>query len=1121
MTRKICQRFVVVLLALLQTLSWAQIPEDTARIHYQRPDGVYENWELHVWEDTTESVTWADGLKIAGFDDYGAYWDVGLKENAQRVGFIVHKGDEKDPGPDMFLVLGQHGNEIWLKSGSDQIFSSRPLEAPAENQARVHYFRPDGDYAGFELHVWEDADEQVTWTKGLEIAGITDYGVYWEIRLKDDAERVGFIVHRGDDKDPGPDMFLVLQEHGNEIWLLSGSATIYSEQPDIRTVASGDLRKSQAHWLAPDLIAWDVGTVLPGTDFYLHASASAGLELTESSVSGGVTVQLTLDEAGLNEELQSRHPHLAHTSVLRLAGADAERAAELLQGQLAVSMVVLNETLLDATGLQIPGVLDALYADAARKEPLGLSWQDDRPHFAVWAPTAQAVRFHLFETPGSAATMMLDMDYSPETGIWTVSGKPDWYGQYYLYEVTVYAPSTARIETNLVTDPYSLSLSMNSSHSHIVNLDDANLKPAGWGSLRKTGIAEPEDITIYELHMRDFSVADERVPDDLKGTYKAFGLSDSYGVRHLRALAEAGLTHLHLLPTFDIATINEDKSTWQDPGDLDQFPPDSSEQQAAINAIRDEDAFNWGYDPFHFNVPEGSYATNPEGAGRILEFREMVVALADMGLHLVIDVVYNHSNASGQSDKSVFDRIVPGYYHRLNKDGFVETSTCCQNIASEHAMMEQFMIDSVLLWAKHYKVDAFRFDLMGHHMRSNMLAVREALDTLTLGQDGVNGQNIFIYGEGWNFGEVANNARGINATQFNMAGTGIGTFNDRLRDAVRGGGPFDNGLELLSRQGFITGLGVLPNNVLRIAPAGLTADAAHNADLVRIGLAGNLEKYCFESAADELRCGFELDYNGSPAGYTKDPQENIVYVSKHDNQTLWDIMKYKLPANLTTAERARLQVVALSTVALAQGVPFFHAGSDLLRSKSLDRNSYNSGDWFNRLDFSYQHNNWGVGLPMAEDNRSNWQHMRPLLANPDLGVSPEDIVATATAFQTLLQIRYSSPLFRLRTAEDIGARLSFHNTGSEQLPGLIIMRLRDDVTGLPALDPEFHEIVVVFNVSNRRQTVHLNEFEGSNLRLHALLREGHDPLVKTATFYQFNSSFSVPAFTTAVFVSPR
>ena len=422
-------------------------------------------------------------------------------------------------------------------------------------------------------------------------------------------------------------------------------------------------------------------------------------------------------------------------------------------------------------------------------------------------------------------TTSVPMTRDAATGVWSVTGTPAWYGQEYAYEVTVYAPSTGQVETNLVTDPYSVALTTNSSRSVIVDLADAALAPAGWSGVTKPPLRAPEDIALYELHIRDFSANDTTVPAAQRGTYLAFTQAASNGMRHLRALAGAGLTHVHLLPAFDIATIDEIRANHQQPAcNLASFPPASTEQQACVMAVADTDGFNWGYDPWHYTVPEGSYATDPNGAPRTLEFRQMVKALNEAGLRVVMDVVYNHTNASGQAAKSVLDRVVPGYYHRLNADGAVETSTCCQNTATEHAMMEKLMVDSVVTWAKQYKVDGFRFDLMGHHSKANMLAVRHALDELTPTRDGVDGSKIYLYGEGWNFGEVANDARFEQATQANMAGTGIGTFNDRLRDAVRGGGPFDGDPGI---QGFGSGLSYDPNgNPINGTPARAAGEAA-------------------------------------------------------------------------------------------------------------------------------------------------------------------------------------------------------------------------------------------------------------------------------------------------------
>ncbi len=1097
------------------------LADDVARIHYQRTDDAYEGWTLHVWEDTTEEVTWTSGLAITGFDGYGAYWDVGLAEGAARVGFIVHRGDLKDPGPDQFLVLGQQGREVWLVSGSEVIHTAPPLGAPAPHTARLHYLRPDGLYDGWTLHVWEDALESVEWTAGLLPTGFTDDGAYWDVALRDGAERLGFIVHRGDEKDPGPDQFLDLSGEdlataGAEAWLVSGSAMVFSDRPDLRQAGGGDLRARRAHWVSADLIVWDVGVPLPDTRYRLHHAETGGLVLEDGALVGGAAVGLAVDPDGVPADVLARFPHLAGQTALRLHPDARAWVRTLLRGQVAVSMEDAAGAVVDATGLQVAGVLDDLFATDA---PLGVHWQGAVPTLSVWAPTARVVRLVLFEGD-EPRTLPMSRDHV--TGVWSITGDPSWRDRDYLYEVEVYAPSTDRIETNRVTDPYSVSLRRNSARSQVVDLDDPALAPPGWTSLVKPPLADPVDAVVYELHVRDFSVADESVPQALRGTYGAFALADTTGTTHLRALAEAGLTHVHLLPTFDLATIDEDRSTWLEPDLPDTaLPSGAAGHQAAVEAVRDRDGFNWGYDPWHYLVPEGSYASDPDGPARIREFRELVLALDALGLRVVVDVVFNHTNAAGQASRSVLDRVVPGYYHRLDEAGNVTTSTCCPNTATEHAMMERLMLDAVALWARAYKVDGFRFDLMGHHMASNMANVRATLDALTPERDGVHGDALLLYGEGWDFGEVAANARGVNATQTNLAGSGIGTFNDRLRDAVRGGGPFDGGAALVRTQGFATGLGTMPNAVTaRLDPIAQAAAARSNADLVRVGLAGNLAAVTFQGADGELVRGAEVLYNGGPGGYGRVPQDHVVYVSKHDNQTLWDIAQYKLPEDLPTEARVRAQLVALSTVLYAQGVPFLHAGSDLLRSKSFDRNSYDAGDWFNAIDWTGRTTGFGRGLPLAADNRDSWNLMRDRLENPLLQPSPADVAFTAAAVRDMLRLRQASPLFRLRTADDIAVRLGFHHTGPGATPGVIVLELRDDLPDLADLDPGTDRLLVVINASADRVNLDV-PMAARPWVLHPLLAEGADAAtLRGAAVYAASGRATVPALTTVVFWAP-
>ena len=872
----------------------------------------------------------------------------------------------------------------------------------------------------------------------------------------------------------------------------------------------GNLDKYQAYWVDADTILWRIAEA-PQNTYYLHYNHDGPLVLSVGGITNGERIPLHSGRAA--QATLDKFPHLARLTALQLSADDVALAPDALKGHVAVSAWDEDGRLLDATSLQIPGALDALFFYDG---PLGVTYADDTPTLRVWAPTAQNVRFHLFDDATSAARAILDMDVDPATGVWSITGEPTWDKLYYLYEVTVFAPATNRVEVNLVTDPYAFSLSLNSTRSQIVNLDvDPALQPAGWDTLAKPPLAAPEDIVIYELHIRDFSINDPSVPEEYQGTYKAFTLDDTYGMQHLKRLAEAGLTHIHLLPTFDIATINEDKSTWSGPTfeELAQFPPDSPEQQAALEPYRDRNGFNWGYDPLHYTVPEGSYSTDPQGVTRIIEFREMVQSLNQTGLRVVMDVVYNHTNASGQSTKSVLDRVVPGYYHRLNAEGQVERSTCCDNTATEHLMMRKLMVDSIVTWATAYKVDGFRFDLMGHHMLDDMLAVREALDTLTLEADGVDGRSIYVYGEGWDFGEVGGGARGVNATQLNIGGTGIGAFNDRLRDAARGGGPFSG----LQEQGFVTGLYDAPNATDTRSEEQQRDRLIEYMYWIRVGLAGSLAEYEMINAIGRPARGRNIFYNTAPAGYTLDPQEAINYVSAHDNETLFDAIQLKAPADLPMAERVRMQNMGLSLVMLAQGVPFYHAGSEMLRSKSMDRNSYNSGDWFNRMDFTYQDNTWGAGLPPAGENERHWPAMQPLLADPDLKPAHGHILDALAHFEELLEIRQSSRLFRLETAEDVQARLQFLNVGPEQLPGLIVMSL-SDAPG-PDLDPDYDLIVVLFNATQDMQDFSVGSFRDLPLALHPRQAASNDAVVREAAFDAASGTFSVPGRTTAVFVS--
>ncbi len=811
----------------------------------------------------------------------------------------------------------------------------------------------------------------------------------------------------------------------------------------------------------------------------------------------------------LRPEVARRFAHVEAGATLALADADATRLRELVREQLLVVREDAGGRVVDATQTQLPGALDELFASAQTLDlgaivstPAGAPGQTD---FRLWAPTARQVTLCLYRSGAGPADQRLPMQFDRSSGAWHVRQPGDLSGRYYDYRVDVVVPGRGLVR-NRVTDPYSTSLTTDSTRSHVADLGSDALAPPGWRTAPRPGRVEAAtDLVIYELHVRDFSHNDRSVPAAHRGRYLAFTDLASDGMQHLRRLAEAGVTDVHLLPVFDFATVPDAAQATPHP----QGPPDGETQQAEVEAHKADDGFNWGYDPYHFTAPEGSYASDPaDGAVRIIEFRRMVQALHGLGLRVGMDVVYNHTTASGQHPKSVLDRIVPGYYHRLDANGTVERSTCCANTATEHAMMAKLMIDSAVVWARDHHIDSFRFDLMGHQPRAAMERLQAAVDAAA-------GRHIHLIGEGWNFGEVADGRRFVQASQGSLNGTGIATFSDRARDAVRGGSAGDNGADQIVRQGFINGLHLDPN---RLAAGRSTArDLLAAADLVRVGLAGTLRDYEMQTAGGERMALARIPYgNGQPAGYVSEPGEVVNYVENHDNQTLFDANVFKLPRTTSLDDRARVQVLGAAVVAFSQGIAYFHAGQEILRSKSMDRNSYDSGDWFNRIDWTLQDNHFGVGLPPKGDNGDSWPLMKPLLADPGLKPTPTQIRWTRDAVLDLLRMRASTTLLRLRSSADVRARLQMHNTGPEQVPGLLVGQV--DGRGYPGAN--FDDLVYLINVDKQAHQVTVAGTRGQRYALHPVLT-GQTALVAQlgqARFDPANGRFEVPARTALVFV---
>lgn len=1091
-----------------------------------------------------------------------------LKLSALSLAVGLYGCTGSDSGGDTTLTCT--APEVLNSAGTACVADESLIEARAD-QAVIYYKREDGVYSDWGLHLWDDAGTDnlaegvgTDWANPMMPTGTHPlYGAYWVIDLNSETwEAFKFIVRDLDGaKDiGGADLTFSNALYGNDVFLFQGVAELFADAlTEIPVVLSG----ASAHFISySELdegahIVYDSRSPLNTVELWYSGTGSLAFDTETLTVSGGEIIELSVE--AMTEAQKEAYPHLATLSGYYLENESIEGVKDLLTGQLWIveSKADTNE-IIKLTRVQTAPVIDNLFYDAAKDVELGAIVDGANTTFNLWAPTAQAVSVNLYDDEKTLlSTHELTKNY--DSGVWSVEDVNAPHGTYYRYDMEVFHYVTEDVESYEVTDPYSLSLSTNSQYSQVVDFNDASFAVTGtgwtWGDIGYNMPESPEDLMIYETHVRDLSIWDtNKTNPEHDGTYLALTDFTRESMTHLNALKAAGLQGIQFLPVFDIATIDEDAANRVDVFDdiadycaistaaaakaaelevdcesgqtieqvLASFDASSSDAQDFYQYLRPKDSFNWGYDPFHYTVPEGSYSTNPEGTTRITEFRQMVGELKHQDFTVIMDVVYNHTNASGLNEKSVLDKVVPGYYHRRDtKSGVVIQDSCCPDTATEHKMMAKLMTDSLVTWARDYKIDGFRFDLMGLQTKAAMEAALVAVKEVN--------PDAYFYGEGWNYGAAGDNKRGENGSQANMAGTGIGTFTDRLRDAVRGGGPFDNmdGAEKSLRRNQGLSTSAVPNELNLVGSPdpdadevatdnGLTPDeelAANilkNADMVRLGLAANLKSFAFTASNDNLTTGAQLMYGDSAAGYAEDPQEIINYVSKHDNQTLWDIIAYKADDNVSSVDRAKMQSIAVATSAFAQGIPFFHMGVDLLRSKSMERDSYDSGDWYNKVDFADgAASQWNVGLPREDKDGSNWDFIKEVTANDNAEPSETDIAWMRESFVDILTMRSGSPLFRLTTGDEVKNRVAFHNTGSEQVAGVIAMSIDDGVNAGEDLDPTVDALLVMFNYTDEAQTLTVPAAEGLTF---AVRGETNGESASVT-----GNEFTVPALSYAVF----
>ena len=571
-----------------------------------------------------------------------------------------------------------------------------------------------------------------------------------------------------------------------------------------------------------------------------------------------------------------------------------------------------------------------------------VSYSPEKTQFALFAPNdAKKVVVRIYQSGlGGKAVKTVKMSRTANEQ-WTATVKGDLMGKFYTFDMG----------NGECPGVFAKAVGVNGKRGAIIDRTKTN--PEQWCSDKRPIVKSPADLVVYEMHHRDFSVARE----DAKYPGKFLALTEPWAIDHLKTL---GVNAIHILPSYDYGSVDETR----------------------LN----EPQYNWGYDPVNYNVPEGGYSTDPYNPEvRIREFKQMVQALHQAGISVILDVVYNHTY---DIENSNFHRTYPDYYYRFTADKKYSNGSGCGNeTASDQPMMRKFMIESVKYWINEYHIDGFRFDLMGCHDIETMNEIRKAVDEID--------PTIFIYGEGWSAGACAipNERLGMKANIPQMPG--IAAFSDEIRDALRG--PFDDD----SKTGWIgTGTRILKSSELAVMKESL-----------KFGIAGAITHPQVDMT--------KVNYSKAP--WALEPTQMMSYVSCHDDMCLVDRLKASLPG-ISEAELIRLDLLAQTAVFTSQGVPFMLSGEELLRTKLGVRNSFESPDSINHLD-------WG--------NKTKYPQVFDYYKN-------------------LIALRKHHPAFRLGNADLVRKHLEFLDTPDK----VVAYRLKNY-----AGRDDWRDIIVILNAN--------------------------------------------------------
>ncbi|MGD7044500.1 type I pullulanase [Jeotgalibacillus proteolyticus] len=810
-------------------------------VHYQEDPNTVQDWNLWVWADGAEGQV----HNFTDEDAFGKIARVDLDGAHDRIGFIVRTDEWEKDGGDRWTDVEAGVAEVWIKSGDDTVYTEPPdgeyRDFPSFNEVdlTVHYYRYDNNYEGWDLWAWPGSGDGQT----VEFTSEDDFGKTAEVTLTDEEafDRIGLIVRKNEgdndwaDREFGDRIIRQIQEDGKaEIWLVQGEEGIYYDPNHID-------RDPKILRAAID----GLNEITLTTNFPIDTSLEdPGIEL-----SGGLDI----------ESIEPVNEGETQTTQVKIS---TKQEIDLTKTYKVITDVFGEATIQVGKVVRSEAFDEEYFYDG---DDLGNTYTEQQTDFKVWAPTASEAMLVTYDAWDDADGTEIAMEKG-DKGTWKASLSGDQDGLLYTYKVKI------GDEWREAVDPYVRSTSVNGDKGAVIDLDETD--PDGWDNGKGfTSSPHPEDAIIYELHVRDLSIQPESGIEE-KGKY--LGVSElkttgPEGVRTgLNHIKDLGVSHVQFLPIYDYRTVDETKL--------------------------DTPQFNWGYDPKNYNVPEGSYATDPYDPDvRVTELKEMIHTLHQENLGVVMDVVYNHMYAVNESN---FNQLVPGYYFRYNEDGTLANGTGVGNdTASERRMMEKFIVDSVSYWAEEYKMNGFRFDLMGIHDTDTMNAVREALDEID--------PSIIVLGEGWDLNTPLDPQRKANQKNAEDMPR-VAHFNDTLRDGAKG-------------------------SVWEDADPGFINGKQGMEEIMRQSVAGG------------------LDYDDSTATY-RDPDQVVQYVEAHDNLTLWDKLEKTNP-DATENEKIAMHKLGSSIVLTSQGISFIHAGQEFMRTKGGDHNSYQSPDSVNQLDW--------------------------------------------------------------------------------------------------------------------------------------------------------------------------